>query len=88
MHTVSYISLEQLHVFARHGVYEEERIKGNDFVVDLRLKVDIGRAMQSDDIADTVNYAEVCAVVKREMEIVKINDNPVADLISEYLKSL
>ncbi|MDR1003430.1 MAG: dihydroneopterin aldolase [Prevotellaceae bacterium] len=69
MNTDSYISLNRLRLFARHGVYEEERTKGNDFIVDLHLKVDITRAMQTDDVADTVNYSEVCELVKREMAI-------------------
>ena len=40
---------------------------GNTFVVDLVLDADISRAVCTDALDDTVNYAEVYEVVKREM---------------------
>ena len=52
-----------------HGVGRQETLVGNEFVVSLRLKVDIEHAMQSDDVTDTVSYAEVYETVKKEMEI-------------------
>ena len=55
--------------FAHHGVDRQETLVGNEFVVSLRLKVDIGHAMQTDDVTDTVSYAEVYEAVKKEMEI-------------------
>ncbi len=65
----SYIFLDRICFFARHGVGEQETLVGNEFTVSLRLKVDIGRAMQTDDVTDTVSYAEVYEAVKAEMEI-------------------
>lgn len=65
----SYIFLDNLRFFARHGVGEQETLVGNEFTVNLRLKVDISRAMQTDDVADTVSYADVYAAVKEEMEL-------------------
>ena len=55
--------------FAYHGVAPQETTVGNEFVVSLRLKTDIARAMESDDVADTVNYAEIHQAVKEEMDI-------------------
>ena len=55
--------------FAHHGVGGQETLVGNEFVVNLRLKVDIGHAMQTDDVTDTVSYAEVYEAVKKEMEV-------------------
>ena len=37
--------------------------------IDLKLKVDISKAAQTDEVADTVNYAEVHNVIKTEMAI-------------------
>lgn len=65
----SYILLENLRIFAHHGVGEQETIVGNEFTIDLRLKVDIRQAMQTDDVLETVSYADVCEVVKAEMAI-------------------
>ena len=65
----SYILLENILFFAYHGVAPQETTVGNEFVVSLRLKTDIARAMESDDVADTVNYAEIHQAVKEEMDI-------------------
>ena len=42
---------------------------GGEFLVDLRVGYPIADAMQSDEVADTLNYAELYQLVKREMEI-------------------
>ena len=65
----SYILLENIRFFANHGVAPQQTTVGNEFVVSLRLKTDIARAMESDDVADTVNYAEIHQAVKEEMDI-------------------
>lgn len=65
----SYIFLDRMRFFAHHGVGRQETLVGNEFVVSLRLKVDVGHAMQTDDVTDTVSYAEVYEAVKKEMEI-------------------
>lgn len=64
----SYIFLDQIRFFAHHGVGEQETLVGNEFIVSLRLKVDISRAAETDDVADTVSYADVYETVKAEME--------------------
>ena len=63
------IELRGLTFFAYHGVLPEERQMGNTFVVDLVLDADIERAVCTDELGDTVNYAEVYEVVKREMAV-------------------
>ena len=65
----SYIYLDRIRLFSYHGVGEQETLVGNEFTVNLRLKVDIGRAMQTDDVTDTVSYADVYEAVKTEMAI-------------------
>lgn len=65
----SYIILEDLRFFAHHGVGAQETLVGNEFSVNLKLKVDIQRAMQTDDVADTVSYADIYEAVKAEMNI-------------------
>lgn len=53
------ITLTGLRVFGRHGVYDEERRVGQDFVVDVTLCLDTRRAAATDDVADTVHYGEL-----------------------------
>ena len=63
----SHICIDRLHVHAFHGVMEQERRVGGDFLVSLRISYDVSRAMDSDDVNDTLNYAEVCRLVRQEM---------------------
>jgi dihydroneopterin aldolase len=65
----SYITLNGLRFYAYHGVLPQERNVGGDYILSLRLGYDISRAMQSDDVSDTLNYAEVYQLVKREMAV-------------------
>jgi dihydroneopterin aldolase len=59
--------------FGYHGVFESERANGQDFYVDVELEVDLTRASVSDDVKDTINYAEVTDMVAEE-----ISTNPVS----------
>lgn len=53
------ITLTGLRVFGRHGVYDQERRDGQDFVVDVTLRLDTRAAAVSDDVADTVHYGDM-----------------------------
>ena len=53
------IALTGLRVTGHHGVYEFERAQGQEFVIDVRLDLDLARAAASDDVADTVHYGEL-----------------------------
>lgn len=54
--------------YAYHGVLEQEKTVGNVFRVDVRFRADISKAIQSDNVDDTINYAEVYELVKQEMQ--------------------
>lgn len=53
--------------YAHHGCFEQERVIGTHFRVDLMFETDTSRAEMTDNIADTVSYLDVYQVVKREM---------------------
>jgi len=53
------IALTGLTVFGRHGVYDHERRDGQEFTVDVRLRMPLRDAAASDDVADTVHYGEL-----------------------------
>lgn len=62
-----YIYLRGLRFHAFHGVMPQEQLTGGDFTVDIRVGCDIGRAVSTDDIAFTPDYAAVYGIVKHEM---------------------
>lgn len=64
----SYIYLNGIRFHASHGVMPQERTVEADFVVDVRVGYDITHAMLTDDVDNTVSYADVFEVVKREMK--------------------
>lgn len=64
----TFIKLKNIRFFAYHGVLPEEKIIGNEFVVNVKIKTDFLRALQSDDVKDTLNYAHVYDLVKAEMQ--------------------
>jgi 7,8-dihydroneopterin aldolase/epimerase/oxygenase len=53
------IALTGLRVRGHHGVYDFERERGQDFVIDVVLEIDLAPAAASDDVADTVHYGEL-----------------------------
>ena len=65
----SRIKLKGMQFYAYHGVMEQERQIGNYFTVDLVLKVNVEKAVYSDRLEDTINYADIFQRVKEEMEI-------------------
>jgi len=65
----SYICLKNLRFRAFHGVLEQERIVGNDYVLSLRIGFPLNKAVESDRIDDTLNYANVYHLVEREMQM-------------------
>lgn len=54
------IMIENLKVFAYHGVYPEENEKGQNFYVNAILETDTRKAGISDDLDLSTNYGEVC----------------------------
>lgn len=64
------ITLTGLRAFGHHGVYEEERRDGQQFVIDVVVHLDLARAAAGDALADTVHYGELAeelvAAVERD----------------------
>lgn len=63
------IQLEDIHFYAYHGVYDNERREGNDFLVTVRLDMLETKAVKTDQLTDTVSYQDVYAIVANEMAI-------------------
>ncbi len=82
------ITLTGLSVFGHHGVFEHERLEGQEFVIDLTLAVPLKDAAASDDVADTVHYGEladrVAAIVAGEpVNLIETLAERIADAVLE-----
>lgn len=62
MRGIDRISLRGISVRGHHGVFPAERRDGQLFVVDVDLHLRL--ETRSDSLADTVNYAEIAAIVE------------------------
>lgn len=69
MTTQHYIFLENVRFYSYHGVAPQETAIGNEFIINLRLKTDFGKATETDEVEDTVSYADIYATLKEEMEL-------------------
>jgi len=65
----TYITLDQLKFYAYHGVSPQETKVGNTFIIDIKLKVGIVEAIETDNLNYTVSYADIYEAIKSEMEI-------------------
>ena len=80
------LELEGLAVFGRHGVLEEERRDGQEFLYDIAL--DVGDAGASDRIEDAVDYREVADCVRevsdgRDFNLIEALASAIADALLE-----
>lgn len=62
------IEVNDLRIFARHGVYDFELASGNIFIVTVHLQYPIHDSMKNDTLRETLNYAEVVDIVKEVMK--------------------
>ena len=65
--TESYICLHEVRFYAFHGVMPQERSVGGEFLVSVKVGYPLEKAMISDGVADTLNYAALYELVKKEM---------------------
>lgn len=62
------IKIQNLEVFANHGVFAEENKLGQKFLVSAELHTDFSRAAAKDDISLSTNYGEVCRSIDNYMK--------------------
>lgn len=60
--------ISRMEYYGRHGVFEEERRLGQRFYIGLELEMDLSAAGLTDDLKQSVNYAEVHETVKSVVE--------------------
>ena len=69
MEKIGTIELEGMEFKAYHGCLEQEKIRGNVFIVDFKGSLDLSAAAESDNLNDTLNYGEIYEIVAEEMSI-------------------
>lgn len=62
------IIIHDLVVNACHGVNEEEKTQKQPFSISVEIVTDIGEAVKSDDLTQTVSYSAVCKQIKTVVE--------------------
>jgi len=63
------IKLHNIRTFSYHGCLAEESKIGSDYRVDLEIKADLRKSMETDELADTVDYVHLNKIVMEEMAI-------------------
>ncbi|WP_296146290.1 dihydroneopterin aldolase [uncultured Flavobacterium sp.] len=63
------IKLKNIRTFSYHGCLVEESKIGSDYSVDLEIKADMRKSMETDELEDTVDYVHLNKIVEEEMAI-------------------
>ena len=66
---MSKIYLEDVKIYAYHGVLPEENIIGTYYILNTELHTDLWEAAESDDLNDTISYADINEIIHDEMKI-------------------
>lgn len=61
------IIISGLRIYAYHGVNTDEKEKGQPFVLDITCHADLSVPCISDNVDDTVSYAQIVKLVKQVM---------------------
>jgi len=62
------ITIKELIIYGKHGVFKEEQIMGQRFLVSAVLWVNTRISGKSDNLKDSVNYGTVCHEIKHFLE--------------------
>lgn len=85
-----FILIENLEIFANHGVLKEEVVLGQKFLISAVLYLDVSAASANDEINKTVNYAQVCKFITKFVKentfnlIETVADRLAKELLIEY----
>lgn len=90
MSIIDKIILADLAFYGNHGVLAAEKKLGQKFFIDVELKTDLRKAGQSDEVKETVNYAEVYKIIKTITEdrtydlIEALAENIAQEILTEF----
>lgn len=61
------IKIENLEIYAYHGVFSEEKEKGQHFYINATLDTDLRKAGKTDDLTASTHYGEVALLLNKKM---------------------
>ena len=67
------IQISGIQGYGYHGVFEHERLNGQEFLVDIKIYIDLSRASVTDELSDTVDYGLISARVVEEISGEPVN---------------
>ena len=82
---MDYISIKNLEVFSRQGVFEGENRLGQKYAIDMQLYLDTKIAGISENIDESIDYAKVCHFVNA---FVKGHNYKLIESAAERLNSI
>ncbi|CAN5133354.1 dihydroneopterin aldolase [soil metagenome] len=62
------IVLSELRFYSYHGVHQEERITGTDFIVSAQVRFDENSQLIK-ELHQTINYVTVFEIIRKRMEV-------------------
>lgn len=62
------IQIKGISAFGFHGVFDHEKINGQEFIVDVELSYNASQALKTDNVNDAVDYGAVVILVKKIIE--------------------
>lgn len=62
------IIVKDFEIFANHGVFQEEKMLGQKFIVSLELHVSTRDAALTGDLTKSVHYGELCHKIEKEIQ--------------------
>ena len=86
------IIVKGLRLFAYHGVNPEEKVDGQNFVLDITACLDADVAKSTDNVDDTVSYAKIIKTARavfteRSYDLIEVAANKVGvEIMNTYPK--
>ena len=63
------INVKNIVCYSHHGCMDEEARIGQQYLVDVVLKVDFSAAADQDDLSKTIDYCDINRIVQEEMSV-------------------
>ena len=87
------IIINGLKIYAYHGVNPEEKIEGQNFILDITCDANLSAPCVSDDVNDTVSYAHIIKLIKKifvaeKYDLIEKAAQVVADSILENFEAV
>ncbi len=87
------IEIKGLRLFAYHGVNPEEKIDGQEFILDITSYLSLETPCKSDDVDDTVSYAKIIKCARRvflaeKYDLLEKAAQTVADAVLEEFEKI